>query len=528
MKNLNYFLTLLATLSLSACNSNLLDPALSGSNDGGSGVAHGMIVLGERLEDPYSVENMTKALKSLYPTKASIVELEATDHYVRLLPRDYKDIQALEAMGVKMLDHPMDYKILQEGDYYHDPQIEENSITWQYAVVPPDFEAPQGIECELLHKCYLAEAENNTKAELQDVDWEEVEREAFRLSGNEDMLMPRTKGGEPKTPKGRISIIDKDYSESPIGVSGVQVSCNVFVKFDRCYTDENGYYEMRKSFTSKPRYRLVFTNSKGFTLGLNAIFVKGSMSTLGKQPADGYSICITEKSDDRLFLRCAMNNAAYDYYKACSSKGVKIKTPPSNLTIWSVNLMEASAAVMLHQGAILDLGPIESALGVYSPVVRLFMPDVILGTKNFDSYSKVYHLVQHELAHCSHYMQVGNSYWDNYAINILSSYLTSGGVTYGTGTEESAGYCEVGEMWAYYVENILYRQRYSDYDTTFGSKYWFHPEIFLYLDDRGMNRFQIFPALTKDVAGRENLRSRLIVLYPECKSIINEAFNKYL
>ena len=111
---------------------------------------------------------------------------------------------------------------------------------------------------------------------------------------------------------------------------------------------------------------------------------------------------------------------------------------------------------------------------------------------------------------------------------LLSSYITSGGVTYGTGTEEDAGYCEVGEMWAYYVENILYRQRYNDYDNTFGDKYWFRPEILLYLDDRGMNRFQIFPALTKDVNGRDALRSRLIVLYPECKSIINEAFNKYM
>ena len=528
MKNLKLLFPLLASLLMSACNSSLWDPDSIGSYDDGSGVTHGMIVLGERLEDPYSVENMTKALKSLYPTKANIVELEATDHYVRLLPRDYKDIQLLEEMGVKMLDHPLDYRILQEGDYYHDPQIAQDNITWQYAVVPPDFMAPQGVKCELLHKCYLAEAENQTKAELMDVDWDMVEREAFRITGNEDMLVPQTKGGEPKTPEGRITVIDEDYSASPIGVSGVQVSCNVFVKFDRCYTDEQGYYQMRKTFTSKPRYRLVFTNSKGFTLGLNAIFVKGSVSTLGKQPAEGYNLCVTDKSDDNLFRRCAINNAAYDYYKACSAKGVKIKTPPSNLNIWAIPIMEASTAVMLHQGAILDLDPIESVLGVYSPIVKLFMPDVILGTKNYKSYSQIYHLVQHELAHCSHYMQVGNEYWDKYAIMILSSYLTSGGVTYGTGTEEDAGYCEVGEMWAYYVENILYRQRYNDYDNTFGDKYWFRPEILLYLDDRGMNRFQIFPALTKDVNGRDALRSRLIVLYPECKSIINEAFNKYM
>ncbi len=183
---------------------------------------------------------------------------------------------------------------------------------------------------------------------------------------------------------------------------------------------------------------------------------------------------------------------------------------------------------MLHQGAILDMDMISDAVGAYLPIIKLFMPDIILGTKNYQSYSQIYHLVHHELAHASHYMQVGNTYWDSYAMLILEAYLNSGGVTYGAGTEDNAGYCEVGEMWAYYIENILYRERYDDWTTTYGTKYWFHPETLIYLDNRGLNRFKIFPALTQDVHSKENLRSRLITLYPECKSIINEAFNRYL
>ena len=507
------------------------DQSISGYDDG-RGVSHEMIVLGEQLEDPYSLSNVTKAIASLYPTKAGVVELEATDYYVRLLPRSSDDLRLLEKMGVQMMDHPLDYRIVEEGDYYHDPQIAEGNVTWQYAVVPPDFVAPEGVKCELLHKCYLAESETATKAGLEWIDWDAVEEEAFRLTGNEDMLADVTTKGkekkEAKVPSGRITIIDEDYSDKPIGVSGVQVSCNVFVKFDRCYTDEEGYYTMRKSFKSKPRYRLVFTNSKGFTQGINAIFVKGSISTLGRHDPEGYSICVTEASEGKLFKRCAINNAAYDYYQSCASNGVKIKTPPANLTIWTFSLMETSASLMLHQGAILDIDLLKDLIGVYTPVVKLFMPDIILGTKNHEKYSSIYHLVQHELAHASHYMQVGNKYWDAYSLMILSSYLSSGGVTYGTGAEEDAGYCEVGETWAYYVENILYRQRYDDASRVFGDRYWFHPEILIYMDNRGLNRFKIFAALTSDVHSRETLRSRLLALYPECKSVINEAFNRYL
>lgn len=111
---------------------------------------------------------------------------------------------------------------------------------------------------------------------------------------------------------------------------------------------------------------------------------------------------------------------------------------------------------------------------------------------------------------------------------MLTSYATSGGITYGIGTEEDAGYCEVTEMWAYYIENLLYRERYGYIDKFYGNKYWFCPQIFMYLDERGMNRFKIFVALTSDVHSRDALKSRLLSLYPESKSMINEAFNKYL
>ena len=53
--------------------------------DYGRGFSHEKIVLGKRLENPYRTENITRALQELYPTKASRVEVEPTDYYVRFL-----------------------------------------------------------------------------------------------------------------------------------------------------------------------------------------------------------------------------------------------------------------------------------------------------------------------------------------------------------------------------------------------------------------------------------------------------------
>lgn len=525
MKRLHFYCVAALLAAVSCSKSPMDEDPLK--FDQGVGVDHEQIVLGEKLDDPYTVANMTKALQAVYPTKGTVVRLTPTHNYIRLLPTCNDDLNLLEEMGVQMLDHPLDYRIVKEGDYYHDSEVPEGDITWQYAVVPPDFVAPDWIECELLDECFIP-GETATKSAPDWIDWSAVERASFELTGNSDMLAPETKAdSKPASPAGRITVIDTDYDSHPMGLKGVKISCNVFVKFARAFTDEEGYYEMDKTFTSDPRYRIEFTNRKGFSLGVNLVLVKGSISTLGKHSAKGYNLLITKNSESKLFHRAAINNSAYDYYESCSSNGVKIPTPPGNLRIWSCGFLEGSAAPMLQQGTVLDMDLIQGLIGDYGPIIKMFLPDVLIGLKDKTSYAEIYRLVTHELAHASHYMRVSNYYWDNVIKHIVTSYATSG-VTYGIGNEEWAGYCGVAEMWAYYVENVLYRERYGYTDKVYGAKYWFNPEVLLYLDARGMNRFKIFAALTSDVSSRDALKSRLLSLYPESKSMINEAFNKYL
>ena len=99
---------------------------------------HGMIELGEKLDDPYTVANIQAALEQVDPTKAGRVEIKATDLYVRFLTETEEEYDRLKATGICLLDHRMDYQILRAGDYYHDPALEPETITWQYAAVPHD------------------------------------------------------------------------------------------------------------------------------------------------------------------------------------------------------------------------------------------------------------------------------------------------------------------------------------------------------------------------------------------------------
>lgn len=489
-------------------------------------LSHGMIVLGDQLEDPYSVENITKALQSLYPTKAGEITVNATDLYVRFLPSGQEEYEILESLGVEMLDHPVDFEIVREGDYYQDPDIPEDEITWQYAVLPSDFEFPEGIKYEILDKCYITEHEVVTRAD-DGIDWEAVEREAFRITGNEDMLLD-TKGGDTaEKPSGRITILDPKYSNEAIGVANVRVSCNVFVKFSRAYTDQDGYYQLNKKFSSNPRYRLVFKNKKGFAIGLNTILFPASVSTLGTKSPSGVSVEVTQNSNKAMFRRCVVNNAAWEYYEKCSTEAGSITTPPSDLRIWIFKDMKASSCVMMKHGVGVDGSLLEEFLGDYYFLFKKFLPDVTLGLKGKNDYASIFASTVHELAHASHYAQVGNDWWSTLENYIIKSFIKSGGETYGTGQEKNAGYCEVAEMWAYYVEGKLYRERYPDTDVVFGTSYWFYPQIFWYLDDRGLTRIKIYGALVETVKDRDSLQKKLVSLYSGSKTNILLAFNRY-
>ena len=515
----------LSVLLATACDRNFW---LSRSEDvdySGS-IPHEMIVLGDKLDDPYTVANMTKACASLYPAKAGRGQLLPTHFYVRFLPSDDDQYERLVNACGNLLDHPMDYEVVREGDWYHDPEVSEDRITWQYTVVPEDFMFPSDIRYELLDSCYIPDS--STKGD--GIDWAAVEREAFRMTGNEQMLLSSgTKASEgSKVPAGRITVSDPDYSSEPAGLKGALVSCNTFVKFCNVYTDEDGNYQMTKSFASEPRYRIIFKNVKGFGIGFNLLLLPASASTLGKCSNEGVDVEISAASERKMFLRAAVNNAAYDYWESCkSTDGNSISTPPSNLRIWLFHSLARSSSVMLQQGAFVDSSFIGNFLGEYVSLLKMFLPDITIGVKQMNSYAEVYATTVHELAHASHFAKAGKTYWDEYIKYIMKSFVTSGFVTYGVGTEENSGYCEVGEMWAYYMETKMYRERYAGSDKVFGTSYWFSPQILMNLDDKGLDRYHIFQALGTDVVDKDVFQDKMLSLYPQFKANINQAFGRY-
>lgn len=80
------------------------------------------IVLGNIVDDPYKLKNMQAAYDNINDGTAPITTIKANYRYVRILPTNKEQLQAIESDTTLVLfDYPLHYEILVYGTYYHDP-----------------------------------------------------------------------------------------------------------------------------------------------------------------------------------------------------------------------------------------------------------------------------------------------------------------------------------------------------------------------------------------------------------------------
>lgn len=539
----NLYLFIITLLS-AGCAEKISTTQLSGENlneqDYVTSSRDGMMVLGKKLNNPYSLANMQAAYNELCKTKSvASSNLEATDLYVRFLPKDSTDIAVLSSLDLELFDYPLDYEILSGGDYYHDPTIPETEITWQYTKVSPDFKFPD-MQYEILDECFIPEDEEElTKSSSASLLGEELEMMAIRMAGqSEEYSIVETKASAKKYPAGYVKI---NTGSSEVPVKGVKVRCHFFLKWTSDYTDGNGYYKVSKKFSCKPHYSVILENQKGFVVWGNWGFLSPATHNDERRSTSGYNFSFTR--NDKAWKWLVINNAAYDYYRMCEKDG--IKKPPTDLKIWCWKNATSSSAPMLHHlvglnvtafavpfAAMLLTGPVVVAVSTLSWFLMAALPDVTIGTYssymdyNTRTYSSIYGTVWHELTHASHFSQAGESLWGRY-VNYIVTHSSKESV-YGDGSADTKGrdICELGEAWANAFES--YSSYTNQNDTTVsGLNYWFKDGIrslYYLMYDSILTTEEIYRCLTKDVKSIEDLKQKLLDKYEDRSEQIEAYF----
>ncbi len=513
------------------------------------------VIIGEKLRNPYSIEVMKQACDMLYPPTrgedpVSDSLIVPNVKYVRFLPTDSVEYRLLMDSDLELFNYPLDYDILGDPSDYHDPNLPPEQITWQYTVMPIE-QTPPINRVEVLGTGYVPDVGSSSLYDLA-----AIERCANNMVVNEFTVVPfggTTNTPPPTTstapPTGKIRIYDTNDTDEKVikGVKGVKVRARHFFKIRTAYTDEDGHYNinMRDFEDVNPRFELRFENRYGFKLGYNVELIMPQTYNMGSTRSHTFEDSDTGK-DYKAWVLCTINNAAYDWYKRCETEGMP--KPPSDLYLWAMEMGRGASCMMLHHGTLeeskddlltmwgyqTDERGLSDILELLSAIADLIGPDITVCNVDQLKTEDLYRSTSHELAHATHFQQVGASNqerarWWSYVFNYEATciVLSSGAKTYeypGLPYEERAG---ITEMWAYAVGYIMLYEYIGDNRVSypFSNMYWFKPEIIWDLYKAGMSLKDISQSMTEDITTRSSFKTQLIKDNPLYESQIQSIFN---
>ncbi|MDB2317397.1 hypothetical protein N9V23_01410 [Flavobacteriales bacterium] len=136
------------------------------------------IVIGKKLENPYSVENMRRAYGSLKEKQEGqtvtyearllrdSMDIQVTDYYVRFLIENDEQRNLLLGDSLDLSTVPLDVEIEHEENHYVDETTSTDEAQWFYTSVPKEYSFHPHITYEKLEDFFCLKNPKQMK------DWE--------------------------------------------------------------------------------------------------------------------------------------------------------------------------------------------------------------------------------------------------------------------------------------------------------------------------------------------------------------------
>lgn len=222
----------------------------------------GMIEIGKKLKNPYSIENMKKALKNLKSLNKNLknIDIKPTHLYVRFKPKNELELDLLKKDSTLVLyDYPLDFEIKKTGDFYHDPTLPLSQPTYQYAAVSTEKKLNKKIESEILSKLFIPdENKNNSKSSMTSNEIDILVDEALRITDNLEEIKDKSfdvKRRRKWRPSGRIRVWD-DVADRFVPVVGIEVRARRWFTTHKGTTNSQGFYNCDGRFRRRANYSL--------------------------------------------------------------------------------------------------------------------------------------------------------------------------------------------------------------------------------------------------------------------------------
>jgi hypothetical protein len=436
-KTLRIFCLLICVLAFQRCKKEIINEAKIIPSS--TSIQEGMIELGEELEDPYSIKNIQKAYTRLKSIDSTVyeIDLKPNKKYIRFLPKTDEEFQLLKDDTTLILyDFPLNFEVLKMGDYYHDPSIPENEITWQYCVVDIEKTLPN-IKYELLYEVFIPsdlEEDKEKSIHLSTEFLDKLENESLKITGNYSTTKEE-KASAKWTPSGKILFNDKVLGKN-LPLEGVKVVVNYFTDDAEGQTNINGEFTVDEKFKTKHKVNCkIKWENKHWDIrsgGVGQAYYDG-----GKLSSSQKLEKIFSTEDGIQYNYANTHRACYEYFYYAYKYGL---TPPPANSFWN-----AALKIGVFKAADKEIN------GITHPWTRLFGGINVIRTYNPSGrVDIVYATVIHELAHYAHWG------FDKSTFNSHN---------------ESNGTLNVAESWAGGVEWVITKNIYPNYVNSYDKTY---------------------------------------------------------
>lgn len=261
MKNLIFGVTLLALVGIATggCKKDFQEQSSLHHPEIEQNSAHkeasSQMILGDQLPNPYLISSLTASQDSLYDNGFidAKMDLTASHNYVRFSIQSETEYDQMESDSTILLfDHPLDYEIIQDGDWYHDPTLPDSGFTYYYAVIPMNKSIP-AVSHTILAQVLFDEDES------LDPVFDLIEEGSFKLLGiwdaNDFSEGTGKIQGSRYNPKGKVEFYDSDLGYKH-GMKGVKIYVRRWFKTAYALTNSTGNFWVARRYRGKVRYKI--------------------------------------------------------------------------------------------------------------------------------------------------------------------------------------------------------------------------------------------------------------------------------
>lgn len=225
----------------------------------------GNLILGKKLNNPYTLANMKSAISRLEGQGLSLlkaVNLRASHYYVKFKPTDSAQCEQIgRDKRMTVYPYPLDYEIKQRGNDYHDPNLPKDKPTYLYAAVKSDFVFNSKIDYEIICPLYIPEEDTSLKSKTSEAYVDQLLNQAYKQTGNFQDTIVAIKANSPQAsyhPGGKIQVWDTRLQQY-IGLEGVDMRARRWFTTHHARTDFWGNYQMEDTFKNPCNYSLWFS-----------------------------------------------------------------------------------------------------------------------------------------------------------------------------------------------------------------------------------------------------------------------------